>query len=255
MTSRTAPFFARTAVLAWRNWVPQPVYESFDPTELTVFLNDCFESVEIRLKEDGADVVSWTADTMAACWESGRSATCAAVALREVRNGLDNPPTPTGYPRFEIGLHVGYVLQADLHGSFGETFAVAQRLQNFCRKYDADILISDAVERELEDSITRRPVDQVAVRGTSRPMLIYQLLDASYTDAAFLRAYNKGFRAFQASDWAEAGKLLLSCLDRSSNDKPARMLLERIREIETSIGAGKSYEHLFPVGGNRSTNS
>ncbi|MDX1531500.1 MAG: adenylate/guanylate cyclase domain-containing protein, partial [Rhodothermales bacterium] len=95
-------------------------------------------------------------------------AACAAGVL---------PPT-----RVSLGLHAGEVIAgtvgSKIHKEYkvtGDVVNVAARVEEATRRFDARVLVTEAVRAELEEGLDAEPLGPVAVRGRSEPVRLYRL--------------------------------------------------------------------------------
>jgi adenylate cyclase len=57
----------------------------------------------------------------------------------------------------------------------GETVNIASRIQDLNKKFDTDILISDAVKQGLDRCIEMKPLPPVPVKGVREPLHLFSI--------------------------------------------------------------------------------
>lgn len=166
--------------------------ESLEPQALARVLNGYFERVSDAVTRHRGRVNTFLGDGVLAFfgalepnpWQCD-DAVHAALAIRDVmahyraeleREGL--PPLKIG-----IGIHRDTGL-AGLIGSrerreytvVGRTVNLAARLQALTREHDVDILLTDAVRRELDPRFELRALPPQAIKGIGEPVATYAVI-------------------------------------------------------------------------------
>ena len=59
----------------------------------------------------------------------------------------------------------------------GDGVNLAARLESACKQYGARILISENTRRKLRGTYRLREIDRVVVKGKTKPVGIYEILD------------------------------------------------------------------------------
>jgi class 3 adenylate cyclase len=166
--------------------------ETLEPQALARVLNGYFERVSDAITQHRGRVNTFLGDGILAFfgalepnpWQCD-DAVHAALAIRDVmaryraeleREGL--PPLRVG-----IGIHRDTGL-AGLIGSrerreytvIGRTVNLAARLQALTREHDVDILVTDAVRRELDPRFELRALPPQAIKGITEPVATYVVI-------------------------------------------------------------------------------
>ncbi|HBE45916.1 MAG TPA: hypothetical protein DDW14_00730 [Spirochaetaceae bacterium] len=139
----------------------------------------------------GGRIASLSADTVVIIFglvDSDRSADRAlnaTYAFLEELEGLREDMVVQSLPsdiKISVGIHAGFVTAALLGppgqqkmSFYGDTIAVAARLDSLCREFHQNLLVSHAAYRRLtlESQVTLERFSEVLLRKSTRPMPLY----------------------------------------------------------------------------------
>ena len=139
----------------------------------------------------GGRIVSIYADTVVSLFgivdadHSADRALNAAYAFLEELEGLNEDMVVRSLPSditVSIGVHSGFVTAALLGppgqqsmSFYGDTIAIAARLDSLCREFHQSILVSHAAYRRLalESQVTLERFSEALLRKSTRPMPLY----------------------------------------------------------------------------------
>lgn len=139
----------------------------------------------------GGRIVSISADTVVSVFgivdadHSADRALNAAYAFLEELEGLNEDMVVRSLPsdiKVSIGVHSGFVTTALLGppgqqamSFYGDTIAIAARLDSLCREFHQSILVSHATYRRLalESQVTLERFSEALLRKSTRPMPLY----------------------------------------------------------------------------------
>jgi len=156
----------------------------------------------------------------------------------QVRAGEGKPPVEIG-----IGLNTDLVVSGNIGSKkrmdytiIGDGVNLAARLESACKQYGARILISEFTYRALRGTYRTREVDIVVVKGKTRPVSIYEVLDyhteesyPSLQDAMGL--FRNGLQSYRKRKWDAACKLFEEILVLNPHDQVAELYVERCRHM------------------------
>ncbi len=114
----------------------------------------------------------------------------------------------------------------------GDGVNLASRLESACKQYGARILISENTYRKLHGTYRIREVDWVVVKGKSRPVGVYEVLDY-HTDETFpnlsdaVDYFKSGVGFYRRQNWKEAKRSFAKVLTANPQDKLANIYTER----------------------------
>jgi adenylate cyclase len=114
----------------------------------------------------------------------------------------------------------------------GDGVNLAARLESACKQYGAHILISEFTYKQLRGTYYSRELDLVVVKGKTKPVAIYEVLDY-HTDESYpqmtdaLRHFRSGLMKYRQQKWTDAKKEFGEVLALNEHDKAAKMYLGR----------------------------
>jgi adenylate cyclase len=114
----------------------------------------------------------------------------------------------------------------------GDGVNLASRLESACKEYRAHILVSENTVNKLKGTYRLREMDLIQVKGKTKPVSIYELLDY-HTDDSFpnmrpaLQAFQDGLNTYRECKFDQAAKLFTDALHHNPNDGSAKMFIER----------------------------
>ena len=138
-----------------------------------------------------------------------------------------------------FGLHradvmVGHFGSADRlnYGLLGDDVNLAARIESLNKHYGTSVLASDNVFRAAQADFEFRLVDEVAVKGRTSGVKLYELLgrkgelEAAVLEAA--RAYEVAFAFYQSGEFGKAAE----CFEMLAHDPASHTLKQRCRDYE-----------------------
>jgi adenylate cyclase len=114
----------------------------------------------------------------------------------------------------------------------GDGVNLAARLESACKQYGAHILISEFTNRQLRGTYFTRELDLVVVKGKTKPVAIYEIMDY-HTDESYpqmidaLRHFKSGLVKFRQQKWNDAKGEFGEVLALNDHDKAAKMYIGR----------------------------
>ena len=114
----------------------------------------------------------------------------------------------------------------------GDGVNLAARLESACKQYGVRIIISEYTFDGLKATYRTREIDKVIVKGKTKPVSIYEVLDY-HNDNTFpnmievLGNFNSGIEYYKNARWDDAKKLFNEALKGNSEDKCSKMYIER----------------------------
>ena len=155
-----------------------------------------------------------------------------------VKNGLD--PIDHG-----IGLNTGMVVSGNIgspkrmdYTMIGDGVNLAARLESACKQYNAGILISEFTRKKLKGTYRLRDVDMVVVKGKTKPVGVFEVLDY-HTEDTFpnlmdnVNYFNEGVLRYRKGNWSKAISQFDQALKATPSDKLSNIYIDRCHHLQT----------------------
>ena len=214
------------------------------------FINNYLQRISPMVRMKNGFVVKFIGDGMMAVFPYGvEDAIDSAIAqfqqVREYNQQID----PNARHPFEIeigiGLHTGHVM-AGMIGepdriqpdAISDTVNLAARLEGLSKVYGASLIISETVRSRLQDldRYHLRFLDRVIVKGRTRSIAIYEVLEAEPAERRqaklqTLSKFEAGIQAYSDRDLATAGDHFTAICAQYPHDKTAALYAQRIHQL------------------------
>lgn len=162
--------------------------------------------------------------------------------LKELRVNWTKKKKDPFYVR--IGIHTGKMIVGNIGSQkrfdytvIGDAVNLGARLEGANKVFGTEILISGETYRAAEHEIEAREIDLITVKGKTRPVRVYELLDEkgqlSKAKKDLLKEFDKGLKAYQKQDWDEAIKCFEDALKIEKKDGPSLTYLDRCKQLRT----------------------
>lgn len=172
--------------------------ESIDPSELVLFLADFRERMARVIFDEGGSIDKFIGDAIMATFGTprpspaagadSRNAIRAALSMRERLHHmnakrLSNHLEPIG---MGMGIHTGEVIAGSIgkgdlleYSVIGDAVNTASRIENLCKEYRTDLIISRDVYDELDENMVMtlplRRLPPTQVRGKSHSLQLFAI--------------------------------------------------------------------------------
>lgn len=209
------------------------VAESLSIAELSVALAGYLNKMNGTIQEHEGAILERVGDALLSVWNAPTS--CPEHPIRVCEAALECAAR-TRHLSWEtrFGLHRGEVLVGHFgsedrmnYGLLGDDVNLASRIEGLNKHYGTEILASETIYAAASDCMEFRLIDEVAVKGRTSGIKLYQLLGRKGEVPSSMRAmienYSQAFTLYQAREFAAAAKLLRAFPD----DAPSRTLLSR----------------------------
>ena len=165
--------------------------ESNDPEEVIWSMRAYFTTMERAIRQNRGLVLQYVGDEIEAVFgvpisypDHADRALVAAVAMRKGLQAFNDERVRMGKKPFlhGIGIHTGEVLAGNTgsedrlsYALIGDTVNLASRIQDLTKKFQCDILITEATLRRLQADFALEELPPEMVRGYSKPITVYRL--------------------------------------------------------------------------------
>ncbi|MCR5613306.1 adenylate/guanylate cyclase domain-containing protein [Treponema sp.] len=223
--------------------------EGKQPREVVDILNHYLDiETEIILK-NGGDIDKFVGDEMMAFFAGPKKEYNACKAAMEIRAAMREQQQQalkdgSDYISMGIGINTGKVVFGSVGArtrmdftSIGDTVNLAARLEGANKAYGSKSIITESVYEKLKGSFVCRELDFIKVKGKTKPVCIYEILQEKATASEKLfeikTLFEKGLESYRKQNWALAEKMFTECSTKY-NDMPSVVFLDRIAHFKTN---------------------
>jgi two-component system sensor histidine kinase ChiS len=214
------------------------------PQENFNFVNAYLKRVSPPIRINNGLIVKYIGDGIMAIFPNGADdAIRAGIGkLKQIeqynieRQQEDRRPIKIG-----VGIHVGHMMVgmvgevARMQGdAFSDNVNLTSRLEGLTKFYGTSLIVSEETLSNLENPscYQMRYLDRVIVKGRSKPITIFEVLDGEPEQIMNFKLetqahFEKGMRRYQARDFTEALFHFNEVLSVYPDDKAAILYLER----------------------------
>ena len=223
-------------------------------------LNEYFTLMVDCLQREGGMLDKFIGDAIMASFgilgdsdnDADRAVRCAIDMIRTLHgwNGQrvkqDKMPVNIG-----VGINSDTVVSGNIGSPkrmdftvIGDGVNLASRLESACKEYGAQILVSETTFKQLKGTYRAREIDYVVVKGKTKPVSIYEVLD--YHDeesfpniAESLQIFKEALIAYRHGQWDKAHQAFAQCLQLNPADKAAQLFVERCEHLKAEPPEGE----------------
>ena len=227
------------------------VAERIDPMSLVKHLNDYLEILSTEVSRHGGTVDKYIGDAVMSFWNApirvpghARQAFSAALVGRKALDTANARWKAAGLPVFvtRMGIHTGEVIVGNIGSSvrlnytiIGDAVNLASRLEGLNKQYGTSILVSEPARLEAGDDFLTRPVDLVAVKGKTEPVLVHELIgwraDCSPDQVDLAVTTTLAHDAYRARRFSDARDAYAAIIARWIHDGVSQRMMERADEL------------------------
>jgi adenylate cyclase len=223
------------------------ISENAKPMDLVIRLGEYMSLMTTAIRAQQGTVDKFIGDAIMAFWgapltlERHAFRACrAALACREILRIMGPRWNATSVPAFptRFGLNTGEAIVGNMgsddrlnYTALGDPINLAARLESLNKQYGTEILISEHTYELVKTRMAARRVDIVAVKGKTRPVAIYELVDETdrvgEKDREWMEAYARAFELYLARRWNEASSAFGRVIVLRGEDKASEVFIRR----------------------------
>lgn len=226
--------------------------EELGPQGTVKLLNEYFTIMVDCIQEEGGMLDKFIGDAMMAAFglpkpkgDDEDRATRAAIAMINSLNIFNVKRAKEGKMAVQmgIGLNTDTVVSGNIgspkrmdYTMIGDGVNLAARLESACKQYSAQILISENTYKKLHGTYRIREVDKVIVKGKTKPVSIFEVLDY-HTDESFpnlmeaVNQFKSGFGHYQAGRFDKAIAAFQETLTLNPKDTLSNTYIKRCQDL------------------------
>ncbi|MBT3702297.1 MAG: GAF domain-containing protein [Alphaproteobacteria bacterium] len=145
-----------------------------------------------------------------------------------------------------IGLNTGNVVSGNIgspkrmdYTMIGDGVNLAARLESACKQYSARILISENTYAKLRGTYRIRDIDDVVVKGKTKPVRVYEVLDSHTEETCpnlmdVVNYFTEARKQYHEGNWDKAVTAFKEVLKANPADKLSDTYIERCQHLKES---------------------
>jgi adenylate cyclase len=219
------------------------------------FLNEYFELMVDCIQREGGMLDKFIGDAMMAGFgvpvpheDDVDRGVRAAIAMMKALRTWNTQRAAELKPAIDIGigLNTDMVVSGNIgskkrmdYTMIGDGVNLASRCESACKQYGAHILASEFTVKALRGTYRMRDLDLVVVKGKTKPVAIYEILDY-HTDETYphlpdaLGHFRDGLARYRKRDWNRARDEFRKVLGINASDKAATLYVGRCDLLEAN---------------------
>ncbi len=234
--------------------------EELGPQATVSMLNEYFEIMVECIQKEGGMLDKFIGDAIMAAFgipmghddDEDRAVRASVSMIRNLaawnvtRLNEGKKPVNIG-----IGLNTDVVVSGNIGSKkrmdftiIGDGVNLAARLESACKQYAARILISEFTYRKLRGTYRTREIDLVVVKGKTKPVGVYEVLDY-HDEETFpnlmdvVNQFKDGITKYRAGKWDAAIAAFNEALRLNPNDKLSAIYIERCEKLKAEPPEGE----------------
>ena len=223
------------------------ISEDMTPQQTFALINDYLGRMGPIVRNQSGYIDKFMGDGLMALFHrSASDAVTAAIKMQHDLLEYNRVATNTGQPLIDIGVGVntGKMMLGTLgeagrmEGSvISDAVNLAARLEGLTKLYQTGVLISEETYLSLnKETFSVRLIDQVAVKGKKKSVMVYEILDADSDEIRILKQsdlqnFDKGFKLYQTQNIKKASGLFENIVANNPDDGVANLYLDRCTKL------------------------
>lgn len=245
--------------------------EQMSPQEVVHFLNEYLNMMTEIVLANGGVLDKYIGDAIMAFWGAPlkqddhavlavRTAWQMQNALKERgQNILKNWPT-LGKLKIGIGINSGLMSVGNMGSKLrfdytviGDNVNIASRVEGLTKYWDADILITEATKKLVQDYFHCRELDLVRVKGRTEPLRLFDIVEeknGKHVDVqAQLLLFQDALHYYRSGQFADAIEKFSVWKERVPNDKVVDVFIKRSQELLADPDKAKYFDGVITMEG------
>ncbi len=228
------------------------ISEELGPQGTVAFLNEYFTIMVDCITQEGGMLDKFIGDAVMAAFglpirhadDEDRAVRAAIAMIRGCRNYSEQRVRNGHHPvAMGIGLNTDMVVSGNIGSArrmdytlIGDGVNLASRLDQACKSYAAELLISESTFSRLQCSYRHREIDRVIVLGKTEPVSVYEILE-HHSEETFPRMeellphFAEALRLYRNGDFAGAIPHWLQCLALNPRDRLSKIYINRCQRL------------------------
>lgn len=219
--------------------------ESMTPKENFDFLNAYLKRMNPIIENSGGYIDKYIGDGIMALFpNSTEHALISAIEMKRALKEYNIHRAASGYRdiRVGIGIHIGKLTFGTLGNMsrmevtvISEAVNLASRIEQLCKEYGAQILISELAFQKLQnpENFLTRVIEKKSIRGSQKSIKIYEVLSAKSEQEQILYQkslpdFEKGVLAYANNEFILAKSFFEKVMEINEGDSVSKNYLERI---------------------------
>ena len=223
------------------------ISEDMTPQQTFALINDYLGRMGPIVRNQSGYIDKFMGDGLMALFHrSASDAVTAAIKMQHDLLEYNRVAKNTGQPLIDIGVGVntGKMMLGTLgeagrmEGSvISDAVNLAARLEGLTKLYQTGVLISEETYLALnKETFSVRLIDQVAVKGKKKSVMVYEILDADSDEIRILKQsdlqnFDKGFKLYQTQNIKKASGLFENIVANNPDDGVANLYLDRCTKL------------------------
>ncbi|HOV14326.1 MAG TPA: hypothetical protein PK771_08595, partial [Spirochaetota bacterium] len=119
------------------------------------------------------------------------------------------------------------------YNHFGKSYNILDAMLKYAKKFNINIIISDAVYKLSELNLNVRMLDRIKIPNLNNPIRVFELISDEQKDnhKNIVEYFHAGLKLFESKKFDEASMYFKQCLKINSNDTPSKIYLNRCKDL------------------------